>query len=444
MQKNKKIRVTSKLIVALFLLIGSSGVSAQNDYLTLCWAKWDPADALVTLSKEFSKQTGIDMRYEFEPWTSFTARFKKTLNSGSKECDLIIGDSQWLGGGAENGHYVKLNDFFDRENISIDAFVPATVEAYSVWPKGTKNYWALPAMGDAVGWTYRKDWFNRRDLKAEFQKIYGWSLERPRSWNELLQIAEFFQGRIIDGKKVYGAAIYTEGGAEGITMGYTSAFYAWGAKYHNPQNESDINGYINSPEAIEALKFYRKLYECCTPPGHNNAYMLANLESYKKGQVAMHMNFFAFFPGVANDPDVGGEKSGFFVNPEHHTPASTLGGQGLSVVSYSDKKEQAFQYVKWFASATTQKKWWVNGGYAVHKAVLENPYFSSTRPFASDFLQAMNTVQDFWQSPDYEELLAAMQKRVYSYVVSGQGTAEEALNNLAADWQVILEKSPRG
>ncbi len=37
-----------------------------------------------------------------------------------------------------------------------------------------------------------------------------------------------------------------------------------------------------------------------------------------------------------------------------------------------------------------------------------------------------------------------MQKRVYSYVVSGQGTAEEALNNLAANWQVILEKTPRG
>jgi multiple sugar transport system substrate-binding protein len=29
------------------------------------------------------------------------------------------------------------------------------VVGYSEWPKNTPNYWALPAMGDAIGWTYR-------------------------------------------------------------------------------------------------------------------------------------------------------------------------------------------------------------------------------------------------------------------------------------------------
>lgn len=439
-KNNDKIRLLPLLVLVL-LSLTSNTLSAKDNYLTLCWAKWDPADALVELSREFTTKTGIEMRYEFEPWTSFTARFKKSLNAGSKECDLIIGDSQWLGGGAENGHYVKLNEFLNRENISMDEFVPATVEAYSAWPKGTDNYWAIPAMGDAVGWTYRQDWFTRDDIKAEFQAQHGWSLERPRNWYELITIAKFFQGKVIDGKKVYGAAIYTEGGAEGITMGYTSAFYSWGASYHNPQNPREINGYVNSKEAVDALEFYKQLYDCCTPPGHSNAYMLANLDSYKKGEVAMHMNFFAFFPGIATDPNVGGEKSGFFVNPEHHVAASTLGGQGLSVVSYSNKRDMAYQYLKWFSEASTQKKWWLKGGYAVHKSVLENPYFSTTRPFAEDFLNAMNTVQDFWQSPDYEDLLSAMQKRVHNYVVGNQGSAQDALDNLVLDWQRVFNKS---
>ena len=60
---------------------------------------------------------------------------------------------------ATEGHYVKLNDFFEKEGIDIDSFLPATVYAYSTWPKGTPNYWALPAMADALGWIYRKDWF---------------------------------------------------------------------------------------------------------------------------------------------------------------------------------------------------------------------------------------------------------------------------------------------
>jgi len=33
--------------------------------------------------------------------------------------------------------------------------MPATVLGYSEWPKGTPNYWALPAMGDAVAFSYR-------------------------------------------------------------------------------------------------------------------------------------------------------------------------------------------------------------------------------------------------------------------------------------------------
>ncbi len=32
----------------------------------------------------------------------------------------------------------------------MDDFVPATGDRYSQWPKNTANYWALPAMADAV------------------------------------------------------------------------------------------------------------------------------------------------------------------------------------------------------------------------------------------------------------------------------------------------------
>ena len=39
--------------------------------------------------------------------------------------------------------------------------------------------------------------------------------------------------------------------------------------------------------------------------------MEANLDAYKSGQVAMQMNWYAFWPGVNKDPDVGGGKSGF-------------------------------------------------------------------------------------------------------------------------------------
>ena len=148
----------------------------------------------------------------------------------------------------------------------------------------------------------------------------------------------------------------------------------------------------------------------------------------------MAMNWFAFFPGLYADPNIGGEHIDFFVNPKEKVEASVLGGQGISVVAYSDKQDAALDYIKWFAQPDVQKKWWSLGGYSCHNAVLNDPSFPESTPFAADFLVAMNGVQDFWQEPAYAELLLAMQKRLHDYVVADQGTAQEALDQLIGDW----------
>ncbi|HMO71694.1 MAG TPA: extracellular solute-binding protein [Paracoccaceae bacterium] len=432
-------RRSHQLAATTAIALGLSSATASAENLTLCWAAWDPANALVELSKDFTTQTGHTMSFEFVPWPNFADRMLNELNSGGKLCDLLIGDSQWIGGGAENGHYVKLNDFFDAEGISMDDFAPATVYAYSTWPKGTPNYYALPAMGDANGWFYRKDWFENPVIQAAYKAETGQDLREPQSQRELMQIAKFFQGRQIDGKTVYGASIFTERGSEGITMGATGALYAWGFKYENTPGSYDMEGAVNSPEAVEALEFYKELYDCCTPPGYDNAYMEQSLDAFKSGQVAMAMNWFAFFPGLYADPVTGGDKIDFFVNPGQNVAASTLGGQGISVVSYSDKKDAALEYIKWFAQPDVQAKWWSMGGYSCHMSVLGDPNFPNTAPFAADFLVAMDGVQDFWQEPAYASLLLAMQARLHNYVVAGQGTAQEALDGLIADWTEVFE-----
>jgi multiple sugar transport system substrate-binding protein len=379
------------------------------------------------------------MKFEFVPWPNFADRMLNELNSGGKLCDLMIGDSQWIGGGAENGHYVKLNEFFEKEGISMDDFAPATVYAYSTWPKGSPNYYALPAMGDANGWFYRKDWFSKPELQAEFKEKHGRELTPPKTWTELKEVAEFFQGREIDGKTVYGVSIFTERGSEGITMGATSALYPYNFKYEMTPGKYDMEGAVNSPDAVAGLEAYKELYKCCTPPGYTDSYMQESLDAFKSGQVAMAMNWFAFFPGLYKDPEVGGDKIGFFVNPGQLTEASTLGGQGISVVAYSDKKDAALEYIKWFAQPDVQKKWWSLGGYSCHVAVLNDPSFPDSQPFAADFLLAMDGVQDFWQEPAYAELLLAMQKRLHDYVVADQGTAKEALDKLIEDWTEVFE-----
>tara|TARA_R110002124_G_scaffold12368_1_gene58716 strand:+ start:1047 stop:2381 length:1335 start_codon:yes stop_codon:yes gene_type:complete len=438
---NSKLLATTA--ASAFFAVGISSVAVsqtQATELTLCWAAWDPANALIELSRDFEESTGYTMKFEFVPWPNFADRMLNELNSGGQLCDLMIGDSQWIGGGAENGHYVKLNDFFDANGINMDDFIPATVTGYAEWPKGTPNYYALPAFGDVVGWTYRRDWFERPELQAEFMETYGRELGVPATLEELRDIAAFFQGRDIDGTTVYGAAIYTERGSEGITMGVTNALYNYGFLYENPDQPYDLEGFVNSEGAVAGLEFYRNLYEIGTPPGSSNWYMGENIDAYRSGQVAMQMNFAFIWPGVEADENVGNGASGYFPNPAG--PAgqfAQLGGQGISVVSYSTKQDAALEYIAWFAQPEVQARWWELGGYSALRAVVEDPDFATSQPYAQTFLDSMAIVKDFWAEPAYADLLLSMQDRIHNYVVAGEGTAQEALDGLVSDWTEIFE-----
>ncbi|MFA6157741.1 extracellular solute-binding protein, partial [Mesorhizobium sp.] len=163
--------------------------------------------------------------------------------------------------------------------------------------------------------------------------------------------------------------------------------------------------------------------------------------AFKSGQVAMHMNFAFTWPGLQKDENVGGDKIGYFVNPKGPGGAqfAQLGGQGISVVSYSDKQEQALKYIKWFANKDVQAKWWSLGGYSCLNAVVKDPKFPASQPYAQTFLDSMAIVKDFWAEPSYAPLLQASQKRFHDYVVAGQGSAKDALDGLVKDWTQVFQ-----
>ncbi len=433
-------KLKNLLALTAIALTGVSSSAAMAEDLTLCWASWDPANALVELSKDYEAKSGNKMTFEFVPWPNFADRMLNELNSGGKLCDLLIGDSQWVGGAAENGQYLKLNDFFKKEGIDMADFIPATVVGYAEWPKNTPNYWALPAYADVVGWTYRKDWFSRPELQKEFKAKHGYDLGVPASLGQLKDIAQFFQNRKIDGKTVYGAAIYTERGSEGITMGVTNALYNYGFEYENPKKPYDMTGFVNSAKAVKGLEFYKDLYDTGTPPGSSDWYMSEDIDAYKSGQVALQMNFAFVWPGMNADPNVGGDRTGYFANPPGPDGQfAQLGGQGLSVVANTEHMDAALAYVKWFAQPEIQKNWTAMGGASALRAVVEDPAFPTKQPYNQAFLDSMAIVKDFWAEPAYADLMLAMHDRMHKYVIADQGTAQEALDGLLKDWIETFE-----
>ena len=83
-----------------------------------------------------------------------------------------------------------------------------------------------------------------------------------------------------------------------MTMGVENTMFSWGANWQDENN--NVLGIVNSPEAIESVQFYRDLYDCCQGPGLSNAFFVEVNDAFTSGQVAMAMNYFAFFPSLVN------------------------------------------------------------------------------------------------------------------------------------------------
>ena len=47
----------------------------------------------------------------------------------------------------------------------------------------------------------------------------------------------------------------------------------------------------------------------------------------------------------------------------------------------------------------------------------------------------------YWAVPEYAELLEVCQRKWHAYVVAGQGTAKEAMDGIAKEWEAIFEKA---
>ena len=240
-------------------LASSTSVLAQE--LTIFWAEWDPANYLQELVNEYEAETGVQVTVETTPWQDFQTKAFTEFNARGSAYDMVVGDSQWLGAASEAGHYVDLTEFFNKHNLS-EVMAPATVKYYAEYPAESGKFWAIPAEGDAVGWSYRKDWFEDPAEMEAFKAKYGYDLDVPKTWAELRDIAEFFHR---PDENRYGIAIYTDNSYDGLVMGVENAIFSYGGELGDYANY-EVDGIINSEQNVKALELYRELYTY-TPPG---------------------------------------------------------------------------------------------------------------------------------------------------------------------------------
>jgi multiple sugar transport system substrate-binding protein len=437
-KKSTSFLILVAMVLTLFGIGAATATPADRAVteLTIFWAQWPPADYLQEIGNRYEAETGIKINVVQEPWGSFYDRMSAEWAAKGDAYDMVVGDSQWLGQGAEQGHYMELTDFMKSNGID-QTVTPATLKYYGEFPANSGRYWAYPTEGDAVGWGYRKDRLEDPDEMAAFEAKYGYPLAVPETWQQLYDISEFFY-RPDD--NVYGACVYTQKDYDGMIMGYENVMFSWGVDWQD--ENSQVLGVVNSDKAVEALEFYKELYGFA-PPGTNNAFYTECNSVFINGQATFVMNYFAFLPDLLNaQKNPYAASTGFFAGPAgpYGDRYTALGGQGMSVLNYvSDERKQAsLDFIKWFSSDEVQQQWADVGGYTCNVGVLESEQFLTNTPYNQAFAQSMTFVKDFWNIPAYGELLEIAQRYINGYVVGNIGTAKDDLDNMAVEQHEVL------
>ncbi len=415
--------------LALSTAIPSTAFSQE---LSIFWAEWDPANYLQELVNEYEAETGVKVTVETTPWSDFQTKTFAELNAQGDAYDMVVGDSQWLGAATQGGHYIDLTEFVKSHGID-KSFVPASLQYYSLY--GDK-YWSIPLEGDANGWAYRKDWFEDPAEMANFKAKYGYDLAVPANFQQLTDIAEFFTR---PDQNRYGVALYTQTAYDAMAMGLEQTIFTYGGDLGDYATGT-VEGILNSDSNVEALKAYRKLYTF-TPPNWTQAFFAENNQAFTEGLVALNMNYFAFFPALANEASNPYAKTtGYFANPPgpNGDQHAALGGQGISIISYSKNQDEAYKFLEWFVKDETQQKWADLGGYTLNSAVLNSDQFLKATPYNQAFADSMKIIKDFWAVPVFADMLFQMNDALHPYITTGEGDPKAILDGLAATWTKTL------
>ncbi len=410
-------------------------VSAQIRPATLCAPAGPLADASTRLIDNFAEETGGAFRMRVRNRAVFDVQIRLLLTNRSALCDLIVFPLHWLGALADAGDLENLTDLTDSDGNAIDisGFLPSAQYGYAIHPKGSSTILAMPYSGDALAFAYRRDWFAHSDIIASFRDSHQRDLAPPDNQASLLRIAKFFDGRVIDGQSVSGITLPTNDDPDGLAAGVTSLLFAQGVRFADPPGSDAVDGVANSESAARALEKAKALYACCTALRDT-----ANgIDAVVNGQAAMAMGWLSDFAATGWPPSgaIGTPPSiGFFPNPSGVENATVLSGYALGVAAGSDQKQQAIDFLSWFASEAAQLSWWRLGGLPLHRSVAINPDFASAGALSAVYLEALTGARVIRQDPSGENLISAIDDRLRPFVLDDEGTAQEALDAMVDDW----------
>ncbi len=233
------------------------------------------------LDPEYEKASGVKIVYENVDHDSLLPKLQTMCAAKGDDYDLMFVEDGWAGALEAQNCLQELDPLFKAapgdshpEDFTLRAF--GTVAMHG--PK----WYGIPTLVAVGMFAYRTDLFNDPKEQAAFKAKYNRDLKVPESWDELLQVGQFFTR---PDKGLYGFN-YRYGTANNILFdmvihfGFSRGFNFFDANY---------KPLINTPETIDAAGFFTsKDFLAVQPPGRESYQFGEVLQNFTQGKVAMY------------------------------------------------------------------------------------------------------------------------------------------------------------
>jgi multiple sugar transport system substrate-binding protein len=252
------------LLLANFIVFAVSEEKGKVTTLTVIGDAGHNLKPFEWYNDAFEEKYGITLKIVGVPFGELYEKEKVEFVAGTGAFDILIVYPKFVGEFAQAGYLVQLDDYAEEYDPKLEDVTPGYRDFYCKF--GGKLY-ALPFDGDVLNLYYRKDLLEHRAEKAAFKREYGYELKVPETWEEYLDVAQFFDrgagekvGGVMRNRPFYGTAFY--GVKDQIFAWWGNGFASMGGVWFDDRTMKPM---INTDIGVEALNYTIELSKCCPP-----------------------------------------------------------------------------------------------------------------------------------------------------------------------------------
>ena len=438
------------------------------------------------LAKAFLEITGIKVNHQILGEGEVVQAVQTQMQTGRNLYDGYINDSDLIGTHSRLQLAYNLTDWMagegkDVTNPGLD--LPDFIGTqFTTGPDG--DLYQLPDQQFANLYWFRKDWFDREDLKTAFKAKYGYDLGVPVNWSAYEDIAEFFSNDVkeIDGVPIYGHMDY---GKRAPDLGWrmTDAWLSmagegdkgepngipvdeWGIRMEagscNPVGASvSRGGAANGPAAVYAIRKWDEWLRKYAPPGAASFDFYQSLPALSQGNVAQQIFWYTAFTADMVKPQSEGNNTVdadgnplWRMAPSPHGPYweegqkvgyQDVGSWTILKSTPVDRAKAAWLYAQFVVSKTVDVKKSHVGLTFIRESTVNDASFTERAPKLGGLIEFYRSPDRVAWSPtginvpDYPKLAQIWWQQIGD-VNSGAFTPQQAMDRLAQEMDTTMAR----